>query len=202
MELGGFILAVVGTLIAVIVFVSIALIRSRKRIWARFARRHGLRYEHGTPARIQVDGTVQGRAFRLFTPDASSDSGELGIQEVQMRVGLHGRFPAAIRTSRVEGWVGAVDRMSDLTAVPTGDEQFDRKVFVQSQDAEHVRQYLTPARRESILKLVSDARTDDAGLDGSNLFIQDREMVASLDRIEERLQLMLSLAPSLDATES
>jgi hypothetical protein len=198
MELAGFVLAVVFTLIAVVTFVSVALIRSRRRLWARFARRHGLTYQSDA-ARITVEGTVQQRPFQLFTPNDSSDVGPLGVQEVRMELGLRGNLPPDTMISRVQGWVGAVDRITEAEAVPTGDEQFDRQVLVESRAPDQALRYLTPPRRELIKTLVSDAHADDAGVEDSVVFIQDREMLTNLDRIEERLQLMLRLAPGLDA---
>ncbi len=200
MDLGGFVLAVVITLIAVITFVSVAIIRSRRRTWGRFARRHGLTYDSDA-AGITVQGTIQQRPFRLFTPGTSSDNGPLGIQEVRMELGLRGHLPPDTVISRVQGWIGAVDRIAEAEACATGDEQFDHLVLVQSRAAQHALQYLTPARRELIRTLASDAKADDAGIEDSVVFIQDREMLTSLDRLEERLYLMLRLASGLDAVD-
>jgi hypothetical protein len=200
MELAGFILAVVITLIVLIAFISVGLIRSRKRAWQQFARRYGLVYESGATG-IGVHGTVDGRPFRLFTSEESSDVGPMGIQEVRMQIRLRGELPAETRISRVEGLVGAVDRMASAEAVPTGDEQFDSVVLVESASPEQAKAYLTPQRRELIRKLVSDSQADDAGVDDAHLFIQDREMLTNLKRVEQRLELMLRLAPGLDGTE-
>jgi hypothetical protein len=197
MEFAGFILAVVITLIVVVTFVSVALIRSRKRVWEQFARRHGLEYASGV-ADVQVHGTVHGRPFRLFTSHESSDSGPMGIQEVRMQLGILGSLPEQMRVSRVEGWVGAVDRMSEAQATPTGDEEFDRAVLVEARDPNEAKEYLTAYRRELIGKLMADAHADDAGIDGRDLFIQDREMLTDIERIEQRLAIMLSLAPAFD----
>jgi hypothetical protein len=198
MEQGIFILAVVLTLIAVAVVVSAALLRGRRQVWARFARRHGFDYSTDA-ARIEVRGIIDNRGLRLFTPDESSDVGELGIQEVRMQVGLHGQLPPGIHISRLAGWAGASESLAGLPAISTGDEQFDQQVFVQSEDPDRARRYLTPERRELVLKLVSDSQANDAGLDGASLFIADREMIADQRRIDERLRLLLSLAPGLDA---
>lgn len=196
-ELGGFILAVVITLIGVVTFVSVAVIRSRRRVWARFARRHGLQYRADGP-RLEVTGRVQGRPFRLYTPRLSSDDGTLGVQDVRMELGLQGGLPADTSISRIDGWVGAIDRASEAEAIASGDEVFDRCVLIESAHKEQVLGYLTPDRREAIRRLLVDAQTDDAGVQGASVFIHDREMLTDLERLEERLGLMLRMAPRLD----
>jgi hypothetical protein len=200
MELGGFILAFVITLMVLIAFISVGLIRSRKRAWQQFARSHGLVYESGATA-IGVHGMVDGRPFRLFTSEESSDVGPMGVQEVRMQIGLRGDLPTDTRISRVAGLVGAVDRMASSEVMSTGDEEFDSVALVESANPDQAQAYLTPQRRELIRKLVSDSRADDAGIDGSDLFIQDREMLTNLERVEQRLELMLRLAPGLDGTD-
>lgn len=200
MELAGLVLTVIVILIAVVVFVSLALLRGRRRVWSRFASRHGLTYASDA-AGVTLDGTIHDRPFRLFTPHTSSDDGDLGIQEVRMELGLRGNLPPDTVISRAQGWVGALDRIAKAEAITTGDEQFDQAVLVQSRAAEQAMGYLTPARRELIRTLASDANADDAGIEDNVVFIQDREMLTSLDRIEARLQLMLRLAPGLDAVE-
>jgi len=182
-----------------IVFISVGVIRSRKRVWAQFARRHGLSYQ-STATQVQVQGSVQGRPFRLFTAHESSDDGAMGIQQVRMQLGLRGRLPPDTRVSRVQGWVAAVDRLAGMEAVPTGDDRFAEAVLVESAHPEQAKAYLNDHRRELILRLVSDAHADDAGIEGTSLFVQDREMLTDIERLERRLDLMLSLAPELDAT--
>jgi hypothetical protein len=199
MELGGIILAVVITLIAVATFVSVAMLRNRRRVWERFARRHGLHYRADTTS-IDVTGNIQGRRFRLFTPQVSSDSGTLGVQDVRMELGLHGNLPADTLISKVGGWVGAIDRASEAEAVTSGDEAFDRSVLIESASKDSALTYLTPDRRALISELLTDAHADDGGIDGDVLFVQDREMLTDLDRIEQRLAIMLRLAPGLDAS--
>lgn len=198
MEMGGFILAAVVTLIAVVAVASIILIRGRKRVWEQFARRHGLAYERADTT-TGVHGTVSGRPFCLSTPQDSSDVGPLGIQSVRMQIGLRGDLPTDTRISRAEGWVATVDRLAQAEAVTTGDEEFEALVLVESAEPEQVRAYLTPQRRALIRELVVDSGASDAGIDGAELFIQDREMLTDLKRIEQRLELMLKLAPGLDA---
>lgn len=198
MQMGGFILAVVISLIVVIALLSVILIRGRKRVWEQFARRHGLVYERADTT-TGVHGTVNGRSFRLSTPQDSSDVGPLGIQSVRMQIGLRGDFPSETRISRAQGWVATVDRLAQAEAVATGDEKFDALVLVESAEPEKIRAYLTPQRRALIRELVVDSGASDAGIDGAELFIQDREMLTDSKRIEQRLELMLKLASGLDA---
>lgn len=78
-----------------------------------------------------------------------------------------------------------------VEAIASGGEGFDRCVLIEAAHKEQVLGHLTPERREAIRRLVVEAQTDDAGLQGACVFIYLRETLTNLTRLEEPPGLML-----------
>lgn len=184
-------------LAVVVVIVSATLVRGRKQVWKRFARRNGLVFE-SDGARAAVHGTIGRRHMRLHTSQDTSDAGLMGVQEVRMSIGLGPATPPLLFVSRAEGVVGSVRKASDAERVTTGDDTFDAKTLVEGKPAEAVRAYLTPHRRRVLEEFLAATDADDAGIAEGALFVEDREMLSDEPRLQERLDLMLEVATQLD----
>jgi hypothetical protein len=179
---------------------SLWLVHHRRSTWQRFARRKRLLYRE-TDAGPQAMGTVHGLPFTLAMAGDSSDTGALGVEEVRMSVELPCPVPEGVaihRASRMEQVVAEVTMGEPFV---TDDEPFDQQFLVETPDAEAARAYLTPARRKALLELSELPISCHAGLEGQQLFLQDREMVASLNRLSHHFAVLMRAARGLCQAE-
>ncbi len=185
--------------VALVVWGSWALVRRRRTIWQKFARRYGLEYSNDAQAGPRAVGQIHGLAFELRKAE-SSDSGPLGVEEIWMAVRTPCPPPEGVRIERA----GRVEHMvRDITAgesLATQDPFFDQHFIVQAEDQELAQRYLTPQRRQALVPLAELPVSCHAGLAGPLLYCQDREMVASFDRLQQRCELLCQVAQKLGQT--
>ncbi len=93
--------------LAVLAVLTIFLRRRRRNTWKLFARKYGFAWRPGPPA--LVEGQVQGRPFRLYTSESSSDTGLLGVEVVGMSLGLLSTVPEDLEVVNA-GAVRAAER--------------------------------------------------------------------------------------------
>lgn len=185
-----FILAVLLLAIAVISYV---LLRRRKRVWQRFARRHRLDFlGGGLPEQTEVRGSVENRPFRLYHEERSSDRGVLGVEEITLRLGILGSIPPGLRIRKKR-----ISEEIDENFL-TGDQDFDENVKVEAQDPEQLRSYLNQQRRQAVLRLIQLSDPDRSGVDIDAVYVTEREMLSNLPHLEERLAELLDIARILD----
>lgn len=178
-------------------FVTLTLVRRRESVWQQFARRHGLRFEHGD-AGPRVSGTIDGRPFELSTRLEGSDAEELGVAEIRMTLALRGPLPEGLQVAAAEGLIGAVARMLEAERIEIGEERFDHEALVKGAEPDACRQYLTPQRREALLALIEASGQAKVGLENGCLFWEDRELLSSLDELDRCLARLRKTAPALD----
>ena len=172
--------------------------RRRHEVWRRFARAHGLQRLPGTSLRhLRLGGTVDGRAFELYTAQASSDTGVLGVEEIVMKLVLRGPLPAGFAASR-GGVLGEVEKTLAHEGAVRVDPALDERVRVSGEDPQAVRAFLTPARRAALAELVSVESACIPGVEEGAVFLREREMISSPAHLESRLALLRSVAARLD----
>jgi hypothetical protein len=175
------------------------LVRRRRNVWRRFARRHGLRAVKGATS-PRLEGVITGRPFALTMTSGGSDSEELGIVDVEMSLGLHGTLPAGLEIEDATGLIGEAQRVLEEHGFATGDEDFDRSVVVRGADAPGIVAYLTPDRRRAFRELVERHSTGEVGLAAGCIYLRDRELLSRIEDLESRLAVLVHLAPALDAS--
>lgn len=155
----------------------------RRRRWKSFAREHGLTvHPPGKGRRMELAGEMRGRPVFVRPASTSSDTGDLGIEEVEFEVALQGDFPEGFQISE------AGDSLEETWRFEPGEA-----------DSEWVDAYLTPDRRRALQRLMELGDPGRSQLRGARIRIVDREFVASPDTLRERLDSLLRLAPRLDA---
>jgi len=175
---------------------SLWLVQHRRSTWQRFARRKRLLYRE-TDEGPQASGTIHGLPFILKMAGDSSDTGALGVEEVRMSVQLPCSAPEGVTINRAGRMEQVVAEVTMGEPFSTEDEQFDQQFIVETTDPEAARNYLTPARRKALLELAELPSSCHAGLEGSELFLQDREMVASLNRLSQHFRVLMRAARGL-----
>jgi hypothetical protein len=184
-----------------VIVISAVLIQRRKTAWQRFARKHGLRYEAGSDG-LAVYGRIENRGFQLGTlSSAGSDTGALGIEEIQMSLEVHGEIPQGLELSEGGAIVGGALKMVEENIIETGDDEFDRAVVVRGNRADEVLRYLTPARKQAVLRLSSVAAgTGDAtfGMANSKVHIRQRDRISRSAELDRGLARLIAAARELD----
>ncbi|MFB3904496.1 MAG: hypothetical protein ACE15E_13690 [Acidobacteriota bacterium] len=95
------ILPYLPALVALVVAVSVFLAYRRTRNWRRFAAEYRFTFKQEPRLRKpRVLGEIQGRPFRLPKAETSSDTGLLGLEMVEMTMGLFGRLPKGLDISK------------------------------------------------------------------------------------------------------
>lgn len=193
----------IGLLIGIgllLLLASLWLVHHRRSTWQRFARRKHLLYRE-TDTGPQAIGTIHGLPFTLAMAGDSSDTGALGVEEVRMAVQLPCQVPEGMSIHRASRMEQAVAEVTVGEPFVSGDEPFDQQFMVETADPESARAYLTPARRKALLELAELPISCHAGLDGRELFLQDLEMVASLDRLSHHFGVLMRAARGLCQAE-
>ena len=171
----------------VLVVLTIFLRRRRTNTWKLFARKYGFAWRPGPPA--LVEGQVQGRPFRLYTSESSSDTGLLGVEVVGMSLGLLSTVPEDLEVVNAAA-VRAAERPG-YSKVETGDEAFDQDAAVVARDENRAISFLNPRRRAALLELVKFPGALWAGLRDRQLILTERRAVSDLDHLEKRFHVLL-----------
>ncbi len=180
-------------LLAVGAIVTVLLRRRRRNTWKTFARKYGFRFKPGPP--VSVEGQVQGRTFRLYTSETSSDTGLLGVEVVGMSLAPLATVPEDLEVVNA-GASRAAERAGYQT-VKTGDEAFDEKAAALAVDVDRADSFLNAKRRAALLELVSFPGALLAGLRDRQLTLTERRIVSDLDSLEKRFHLLLRVMREL-----
>lgn len=180
---------------------TVWLVHRRRSTWQRFARRKGLLYRE-TDEGPHAQGVIDGLPFVLSMAEDSSDTGALGVEEVRMSVHLPCTIPEGLAIHRAALMEHAIREVTVGEPFATQDEAFDQHFVVETTDPEAARQFLNEARRRALLQLVELPSSCNAGLECKELFCQDREMVASYERLNEHSATLLSVARALCQAET
>lgn len=183
--------------VALVVVASIVLAYWRTRNWRRFAAKYRFRFKQEPWLRKpRVFGEIQGRSFRLQKAETSSDTGVLGLELVQMTMGLFGRLPKDLEISKSAP--SLTDEMPSHSIL-TGDQAFDEQVFVKATNTAEVLKYLVSERRRAVVDLLNWESADWAGVRNNRVVLMERRMVSSLPHLEKRFHFLLDIARRLDA---
>lgn len=183
--------------VAAVVAATVILRRQRHRTWRRLARRHRLAYRSDASGRPRVTGSINGRPCRLAVSNESSDTGIAGVEVVELTVEARTSAPPGLEIT--EGT--SVDPLVGVESVATGDSTFDERLRVTGKDPEAIRTYLTPRRRQTILRLFDEVEPDHVEMTGDELTIRRRRAVSRLETIEADLALLLDTAHRLELAE-
>lgn len=182
--------------VALVVAASIFLAYRRTRNWRQFAAKYRFTFKQEPWLRKpRVFGEIQGRSFRLRKAETSSDTGVLGLELVEMTMGLFGRLPKGLEISKSA--TSLTDEASSQSIL-TGDQAFDEKVFVKGENTAEVLRYLASERRQAILELFDWESADWAGLRDNRVVLIERRMVSSLAHLEKRFHFLLDVVRRLD----
>jgi hypothetical protein len=183
--------------LALMFWIASRLKNRRVRAWRGFARRHGLSYQQASETGLPVlEGSVDGRPFRLrCLPDGSEDA----VETVEMSMALNGSLPRDLFVHRCGQTIQGLADILGADTLDTGDQTFDQEVAVHASDQEEALSYLTDKRKQALQELLSENSVNAAGIGSGTIFVQDRQMWTSTDRLEHQLQSLRSAAPVLDA---
>ena len=187
---------IIAAIVAVMLLFTWWMGRRREHVWQQFARANGLEFLHGRHG-PEVRGTIGGRDLALQCARRSSDRGELGAEEVKLVRQLHGPLPRDLQVAS-RPLIESEEKHAAAT-IPTGDETFDSKTHVTARDPDELKNYLTPARREALLKILSMGDPGQSSVETGNVNVVEREIFSSLDHLDERLKQLEPLLPILDA---
>jgi len=185
------------TLIVVVVaVVTVVLRRQRHRAWRAFARHWGLDYRRDPSGRPEVTGHVDGRPCRLVVGNQSSRTNLVGVELIELS--LDGLFRAPsdldIRPAR-----GVDPLLLQDPGIDTGDPAFDDALRVTGDDLDRVREFLSPARREAILRLFDGTDWDSAEFRESRLLVRHRRAVSRPEIIDDAMRTLLDVSRRLEA---
>jgi len=182
---------------ALVVAASIFLAYRRTRNWRQFASKYRFTFKQERWLRKpRVFREIPGRSFRLRKAETSSDTGVLGLELVEMTMGLFGRLPKGLEISKS---ATSLTEETSSRSILTGDPAFDEKVFVKGANTAEVLRYLVSERRKAVLDLFSWESADWAGLRDNRVVLIERRMVSSLAHLEKRFHFLLEIARRLDA---
>lgn len=183
--------------VALVVVASVFLAYRRTRNWRRFAAKYRFSFKQQSwLRRPRVYGEIQGRSFRLHKAETSSDTGLLGMELVEMTMGLFGRLPKGLEISK------SAPSLSDEASshsILTGDPSFDENVFVKGENTAEVLRYLAAERRRAVLELLKWQSGEWAGVRDNRVVLIERRMVSSLPHLEKRFHFLFDIARRLDA---
>ncbi len=180
---------------------TVWLVQRRRNTWQRFARGKGLLYRENDSG-PQAQGTIDGYPFVLSMTPESSDTGALGVEEMRMAVHLPCEMPQGLAIHRAAPMEQAIREVTVGEPITTQDEAFDQQFVVEAVDKEAARRFLNDSRRQALLQLVELPSSCFAGLAGKELFCQDREMIANLDRLNHYSDVLLNTARALCQAET
>ena len=180
--------------VAAVVAATVILRRQRHRTWRRLARRYRLAYRRDSSGRPRVTGSINGRHCRLAVSNESSDTGIAGVEVVELTVEARAAVPPTLEITEAT----SVDPLVGVESVATGDGDFDEKLRVTGKDIEAIRSFLTPDRRQAVLRLFDEAGPDHVEVKGAELTIRRRRAVSRLETIEADLALLLDTAHRLE----
>jgi hypothetical protein len=190
------ILAYLFIFIVLVAIVSLILAHQRHQNWRQFARKYRFRFRQQAWLRKPiVEGQIQGRHFRLMKAETSSDTGVMGVELIEMTMGLLGRIPAGLLVSK-EAPSLAPDQES--RRIETGDEKLDQAAYIEGRNPPDVLHYLTTDRRQALLELLSFESADFAGIREDRVVLTERRMVSDLTNLERRFQFLFDVARRLD----
>ncbi len=178
---------------------SVVLLRRRRNLWAGFARHHGLVFRQLGRGQLRVSGQLHQRPFELATVEESSDDGTLGVREVRMSLGLLTPPPAGVEVIRATGIVGTLQRSVGPTPAPTGDQSFDEQAIVVAEDPAAAGPWLNQPRRRAIREFFDALGAAQAGVGPTGLWVSDREMLTSRERLEGRVAMLSETAQRIDS---
>ncbi|MCA9115744.1 MAG: hypothetical protein KDA79_11720, partial [Planctomycetaceae bacterium] len=147
----------------------------------------------------QVSGRVSGRAFSLSTSAGAGDTGEMGVQQITIRLELHSAVPPQLEIRKVEGVFGALARAVDEGTRPTGDADFDQWFVVSGLNQEELARVLNPEQKRVLEELAGESGQACVGIEDGALFWSDREIVSRLSELEGYLAELLQAAAAFDA---
>jgi len=183
--------------VALVVAASILLAHRRTRNWRQFAAKYRFTFKQERLLRKpRVFGEIQGRSFRLRKAETSSDTGVLGLELIEMTMGLFGRLPNGLEISKS---ATSLTDAGSSHSILTGDPAFDEKVIVKGENAAEILKYLAPERRRAVLDLLNWESADWAGVRDNRVVLIERRMVSSLAHLEKRFHFLFDVARRLDA---
>lgn len=159
--------------------------RKRRKLWESFAASNNLQVlSPRSGRRMELVGQFNDRTVTIRPAGTSSDTGDLGVEEVEFRVSLKGNFPSGFRVE--EG--GALERSID------GGWQFEEG---EAED-QWLEDYFNAERRAAIQELMELGDPGRSGLEAGQIHMVDREFIPRAETLRERLESLLALAPRLD----
>jgi hypothetical protein len=190
------ILAYLFIFIVLVALVSVVLAYQRHQNWRQFARKYRFRFRQRAWLRKPVvEGQIQGRHFRLAKAETSSDTGVMGVEMIEMTMGLLGQVPVGLIVSR-EAPSLTMDQES--RRIKTGDHRFDESAYVEGRDRTDVVRYLSADRRQALMELLGFESADFAGIRNDRVVLTERRMVSDLAHLERRFQFLFDIARRLD----
>lgn len=177
---------------------SVRLRRRRAAVWRRFARRRGLHVVPATKDRpMAVRGKVDGRAFELTLAAQGSDRGELGTEVEEMTLESGVEAPAGLSVEPAPPFeVGG----EGASAGDLGHSELESLARIDGEDREALERFLTPVRRQGLMRLLAMEGVDASGLRGSTLFVRARRGVSRIDQLEHDLCVLVSVARQLETS--
>lgn len=192
------ILIVGGVVVGMLLFTWLMAHR-RQHIWQHFARQHGLDFQLA-PTGPRVRGQIGGRDLVLECARRSSDTGELGAEEVKLIRQIHGPLPPRLCIASAP-LIESAEKQSHVT-IPTGDEVFDAKVHATSADPAALKEYLTAPRRAAMLQVLDMGDPGQSSVENGSVCVVEREIFSSTQHLEKRLAELEHVIPVLDAEKS
>jgi len=181
---------------ALVALFLIWIVYRRNRNWRRFAVKYRFNYSQGKSMKKPVVyGEIQGRPFRLWKTREATGPGTVGLELVEMSMGILGYVPAGLEVSKRPVSQAA----QDPSELRSGDAAFDQVAVVKGETPAEVIRYLSPERRNAILEMLAFDSADWAGIRGERAILIDRRMVGTLEDVERRFQFLFDLVKRLDA---
>lgn len=187
----------ISILIFIVVFASLYFHSRRSAIWRRFARRHRLNFSE-TEGKPRVEGEVGNHRMRLFVSDFSSDTGMMGVEVTEMAVSLDG-LPRQIVIEPTAGLLfnSLATNLEDRTLL-TGDDRFDSTFRMFGDDPAEVKSYLTPTRRDVLLRLADSNPGCDVEVSGDAVRIRSRNSGVRFRKLDAQLIALVEAAGTLN----
>lgn len=189
---------IVVSLIVLALGLSWFLRKHRRDVWRQWAQSKGLTYVP-PPAGPRITGQIGGYQVTVEAHNHGSDA-EGPVEIVRCSVTLNG-IDLELDAEGVPGLIGELAQLGE-NRIPTGDETFDRNVIVRGDgEARDILDYWNSARREAFLTLVNEAPCDQILLQGRTLIGEEREIISSLQHLDQLAHALLSAADVLNGKE-
>lgn len=189
--------------VMVILFVVTYLLQQRRKsVWKLFADQHGLSWKESRSAEgdlvLEVAGMVSGFQVLLTTVPEGSDTGEMGVEDLQMKILMQlNEVPADLQIHSATGFIGELQKSLEAHRVLGGDENFDRHVVVTSEDEFGTKRWLTNQRQQAIEQLVTTQHDKQVTLDKTGITLETRTAISRLETLNEMLQSLLNAARAI-----